>query len=53
MIQARNRARLLLEALAELGMLRKVLGEHFDGDDTIEAGVFSFIDFAHASSPDR
>ena len=49
MIQARNGARLLLEALAELGMLRKMLGEHFDGDDTIEAGVVGFINLARYS----
>ena len=51
-VQARDRARFLLEALAQLGVLGQVLGKYFDGDGAVEAGVFRLVDFTHAARPD-
>jgi len=51
-VQARHRAGFLLEALAELGVLGKMLGEDFDGHGAIEAGVVRSIDLTHAAGTD-
>jgi len=49
-VQARNRARLLLEAMAELRILGKVVRQDFDGHGALEPRVSGFIDLAHAPS---
>ncbi len=46
MVQTRDRARLALEPLAQISIVGKMLRKHFDSDDTVEACVFSLVDFA-------
>src|SRR6185436_914451 len=48
-----DRARLPIEALAELRVDRQRGGEDLDGDGTIEAGVAGAIDLAHAARAER
>ena len=49
MVQAGDRLRLALEALAEIGVVGDVRGQHLDGDGAIQAGVSGFVDLAHAA----
>ena len=51
--QRRNRARLALEALPCLRVLRRPFGENLDGDMPFEPGVERAIDLAHAAGADR
>ena len=52
MVQARDRARLLLEALLELGVIGKMRRQHLDGDGAIEPCVPGFVDLAHTAGAD-
>jgi len=47
--QLRNGLGLTLESGLALGALGEMLGEDFDGDDAIQAGVVGFVDLAHAA----
>lgn len=41
-----------LEARKSLGIAGDVVGEEFKGDETMKAGVFGFVDNAHAATAD-
>src|SRR5208283_4328685 len=43
-------ARLMLEPLAKIGILRKVLGQNLDSDNAAQATVASAIHFAHPAN---
>ena len=47
MIQAGDRFCFALEALAQLGTIRKMRRQHFDSNNAIEPRVVCLIDFAH------
>ncbi len=49
MVERRNRLRLALEARADLGMLRKMAGQHLHGDVAAKARIARAIHFAHAA----
>jgi len=49
-IQGGSGARFALEAFEELGVLRHISGEKFEGDLASEAGVVGFIDDAHTAA---
>ena len=51
-VELRDRARLAVEALAELRVGRERLGEDLDGDRAIEARVARLVDLAHAAGPE-
>ena len=48
-IQARDRARLTLEPLAKLGVVRKMRRQNFDRDGTPETSVFGLVDLPHTA----
>ena len=52
-VQAGDGLGLALEPLLEVGVSGDVLGEDFDGDGAVEAGVGGFVHFAHTACPDR
>ena len=52
-IQARDRLRLSLEALAAFRIVREVLGQRLDGDCPIQASIDGSINFAHAADGDE
>jgi hypothetical protein len=39
-----------LEALEGLCVVRQIIGEEFQRDGAIEAGVLGFVDYAHAAA---
>jgi hypothetical protein len=47
--QARDGPRLALEPLPQVGVWGDVLGQHLDGDRTVQAGVSGLPDFAHTA----
>jgi hypothetical protein len=49
MIQTGNCFRFTLETFTKLEIIGKMRGKDFDGDDAVEAGVFSFVDLPHAA----
>ena len=51
--ELRDRLRLALEALADFGGFREVLGQHLDRDRAVEARVARAIDLAHATRAER
>jgi len=53
MVEARDRLRLALESLPEVGVARDVLGEDLDRDGAFESCVASPIDLAHAACADQ
>ena len=53
MVQRRGGARLLLEALAALGVGRELRREDLDRDVAAEAGVAGAIDLSHPARADR
>src|SRR5437764_13331973 len=53
MRQLRDRARLAVEALAQLRVGGEHIGQDLDGDDAIEPRVAGAIDFAHAAGAER
>ena len=52
MVEAGDGAGFAFEAGAEVFALGDVVGEDFDGDGAVEAGVFGFVDFAYAAGAD-
>jgi len=44
---------LALEPLLEIRVRRDVLGEDFDGDGAVQAGVTGLVDFSHATGAER
>src|SRR4026207_2224780 len=52
MIQAGNGPRFALEPLAQVGLVREVRMQHFDGDDAVEARVACTIHLAHPARAD-
>ena len=52
MIQAGDGSGLTLETLFEIGIIGKMRRQDFDGYCAVEAGVFGFVDFAHATGTD-
>jgi len=52
MIQLRDGLGLALEAGFALRAFGEMLGEDLDRNDTVEAGVFGFVDLAHPPGPD-
>ena len=46
-VQAGDGLRLALEPLLEIGVRGDMLGEDFDGDRAVQAGVARFVHFAH------
>ena len=38
------------KTLERLAVLREGVGEEFEGDEAAKAGVFGFIDYAHAAA---
>jgi hypothetical protein len=53
MIQRRNGSRLALEALHELGTIRKMIRQDLDGDGTTKTHVFCALDLTHAACTER
>ena len=51
-VERRDRARLALEALPQLGTGRQVLGKHLHGHGALETGVPRFVDFSHPARGD-
>ena len=47
--ELRDGAGFALEALAQFRVSRRVFGENFDGDFTVQASVVGAIDFAHTA----
>ena len=52
MIQAGDRFCFALESLAQFGTISKMRRQNFDGDDSIEAGIAGFVNFAHSARTD-
>ena len=52
MIQARNRSGFPFEALLEIAIMHAAMGQHLDGNGTIEPRVAGSIDLSHSSCPD-
>ena len=50
-VQRRNGLGLALEPLTSLGTFGQMLGEDFDRDDAVEAGVTRFVDFPMPATP--
>ena len=46
-------ARFLFDAYAQQGIEGREAGQHFDGDNTIEAGITSPVDLPHATCADK
>ena len=46
-VQAGNRSGLALEPLMPLGVVRKMRRKDFDGNGTVESGVFGLVDLTH------
>jgi hypothetical protein len=53
MVQAGDGARLALESVPEIRVVRKVRGKDLDGDGSIEAGVPPPVDFSHPAGADE
>jgi hypothetical protein len=49
MVQSREQLRFAFESSATIGVATQSLGKNFEGDVTIEAGVASAVDLAHAT----
>ena len=49
MFETADRLRLALEALLQVADRRRVRGQDFDRDGSVETGVAGFVDFAHAA----
>src|SRR5438105_1252802 len=47
MIQAGNGARFAVKTLAQSGTIGNVVGENFDGDDSVEACISGAVHLAH------
>src|SRR5579859_606155 len=50
MVERRNGAGFTLEALSQFGVFGEMVGQDFDGDGAVEAGVASAVDLTHAAS---
>ena len=51
MAEGRDGLRFTLEPLFEIRISGDVLGQDFDGNGAIQAGVTGFVNFPHSSSP--
>jgi hypothetical protein len=49
MIQAGNRFGFALETLAQFSTIGKMRGQHFDGDDSVQTGIFGAVNLTHPS----
>ena len=52
MVQAGDRLRFALEALAEIGIVGDMRGQDLDGDGAVKASVGGFVDLAHPAGPE-
>ena len=52
MIERGDRPRFVIEALFHRGIARPLGRQDLDRDDAVEAGVASFVDFAHPAGAD-
>ena len=50
---SRNHFGLVLEPLAEIGIVGDMRQEHLDGDRTVQAGITGLIDFSHSACTQR
>src|SRR5580692_9856523 len=53
MRQLGDRPRFILQALPQIRVLRKVFGQDFDGDGSVESRILRSIHFAHPASRQR
>jgi hypothetical protein len=48
-VQAGNGTGLSLKSFPSFGIIRKVRGKNFDGDDAVETGVFGLVHLTHTA----
>ena len=53
MIQAGDGFCFALESLAQFSSVREMNGKNFNGDNSIEAGIAGFVNFAHSARANR
>ena len=52
MIQAGNRPYFALEPVSQFRTIRKMRRQNLDGDDAVQASIFSAVNFAHSAHTD-